>query len=276
MSWVTHFPCNRHAAERLTDEERVDDADWVTVSQSGLSPVEAGRFFVHTPQHPPSDQAGLVNLCIDAGRAFGTGHHATTTGCLLALERLHRHGQRFSAVADIGSGTGLLAFAALNLWPNSWAMATDIDPVSVETIIQNAAVNGIPIGDQAGAVLAVVADGTRHPAIAAAAPYDLVIANILAGPLITLAPALADITAPGGTLILAGLLDRQAQAVRSAYQRCGFRVDYVAAQPDQQADNGGGSWHILTLTKRMRYGYPRTRAVTDGRGGLPPGDFGSW
>jgi ribosomal protein L11 methyltransferase len=240
--------------------------DWVTLSQAGLEPVRAGRFHVHTGQDAPDLTPGVVNFRIDAGQAFGTGHHDTTAGCLLALDRLKAQGHRYSSVADIGTGTGLLAFAALHLWPRAFAVASDIDPVSVQVSAENAQVNGIPCGFGPGKLVLVAADGTRHPLITEAGPYDLVCANILAGPLIALAPSLAEIVANGGQLVLAGLLDTQRDAVIAAYRRVGFRVDERSP---------GAQWPVLILTMRRRLGWRRPIRA-NGSAGQVPGDFGSW
>jgi ribosomal protein L11 methyltransferase len=199
--------------------ERLSDSDWVALSQQGLEPIRAGRFFVHTPQHRDQVPAGAVAFEIDAGRAFGTGHHETTTGCLMALDRLRSQGAHFSNVVDIGTGTGLLAFAALKLWPAARITASDIDPVAVEVSEENATVNRIPTGRARGQVELIAAPGLDHARLKAKAPYDLVIANILAGPLIELAGSIAGALEPGGRLILAGLLARQADAVTAAYRR---------------------------------------------------------
>jgi ribosomal protein L11 methyltransferase len=215
--------------------EQLAEDDWVTKSQSGLEPIRAGRFFVHTPTHAPDRQA--VNFEIDAGLAFGTGQHATTKGCLEALDRLERSGRRFANIADIGTGTGLLAFAALRLWPDARAVATDIDPVSIDVTRDNALINAVPLGHAAGELLLAVADGMDHPLLAARAPFDLLIANILAGPLIDLAPAFAEALAPGGTVVLAGLLDTQAEAVASAYTSQGLSL----------LAEGTGEWPVLAL-----------------------------
>lgn len=203
--------------------EQLGEADWVTMSQSGLQPIRAGRFFVHTPlyrSHPP----GTIAFEIDAGLAFGTGQHATTAGCLEALDRLQRDGEQFANVADIGTGTGLLAFAALTLWPEARCIATDIDPIAIDVARENAAVNTIPLGHREGQLLLTVADGMDSPMLAARAPFDLLIANILAGPLIDLAPAFAAALAPGGRILLAGLLDTQADDVARAYEQQGLAV----------------------------------------------------
>lgn len=200
--------------------EKLDDEDWVTASQRGMEPVRAGHFFVHTPAHRGEAPADSIAFEIDAGRAFGTGHHETTSGCLEALGALA--GENFHNIADIGTGTGLLAFAARALWPLARVVASDIDPVAIEVVAANARANRVALGDEAGQVALVVADGMNAPALADRAPFDLIIANILAGPLIDLAPSIAAALAPGGTLILAGLLDKQADAVSRAYGEHGI------------------------------------------------------
>jgi ribosomal protein L11 methyltransferase len=218
--------------------EKLGEADWVTMSQSGLQPIRAGRFFVHTPMYrarPP----GTIAFEIDAGLAFGTGQHATTGGCLEALDRLESGGARFANIADIGTGTGLLAFAALALWPESKCIATDIDPVAVDVARENAAINGVQLGHEAGQLLLAAADGMQSPMLAARAPFDLIIANILAGPLIELAPDFADALQPGGMVILAGLLETQAASVASAYESHGLRV----------ASRSFGEWPVLVCER---------------------------
>jgi ribosomal protein L11 methyltransferase len=217
--------------------EQLGEADWVTMSQSGLQPIRAGRFFVHTPMHR-SHPPGTIPFEIDASLAFGTGQHATTAGCLEALDGLQREGVRFANIADIGTGTGLLAFAALALWPDAKCIATDIDAVAIAVARDNAAINGVAIGHASGQVLLAVADGMDSPMLAARAPFDLVIANILAGPLIELAPEFARALAPGGTIILAGLLDSQAEVVIRAHEEQGLSL----------AGRGRGEWPVLALT----------------------------
>jgi ribosomal protein L11 methyltransferase len=218
-------------------EHLEDTTDWVVKSQSGLEPIRAGRFFVHTPMHYVDRPADTVNFEIDAGLAFGTGQHDTTAGCLAALDRLEQSGKSFANIADIGTGTGLLAFAGLALWPEAKAIATDIDPISIDVTRDNAAINGVKLGPGSGELLLAVADGMDHPMIAARAPYDLLIANILAGPLVELAPAFAKAVGPGATLILAGLLDTQADTVIAAYEAQRMRV----------VERGEGEWCVLVL-----------------------------
>jgi ribosomal protein L11 methyltransferase len=218
--------------------EQLGEADWVTMSQQGLQPIRAGRFYVHTPMvrgTPP----GTVPFEIDASLAFGTGQHATTSGCLEALDRLEREGARFGNIADIGTGTGLLAFAALALWPEARCIATDIDPVAVDVARDNAAINGVRLGHGPSELLLAQADGMNSPLLAARVPFDLIIANILAGPLIELAPDFGRALAPGGTIILAGLLDIQAKAVALAYAEQGLSL--------REGLSLSGEWPVLVL-----------------------------
>ena len=193
--------------------ERLAGEDWMTLSQAGLEPVRAGRFVVHTAAHPADAPPGGRAFRIEASQAFGTGHHETTAGCLEMLERLASAGERFADIVDLGTGTGLLAFAALELWRDAAVMATDIDAIAIAVTAENAAINGIG----ADAVALVVADGIHDAAIGSRAPFDLVIANILAGPLVDMAGDIASIAAPGATVVLAGLLATQAEAVVAAY-----------------------------------------------------------
>ena len=216
--------------------EQLGDANWVALSQAGLQPIRAGRFTVHTPTYPPD--AGRVNFEIDAGLAFGTGQHATTAGCLAALDLLENDGCSFANIVDVGTGTGLLAFAALALWPGAKCIATDIDPVAIDVARENAAINGVKLGHGAGELLLAVADGMDSPMLAARAQFDLIVANILAGPLIELAPDFAKALAPRGTIILAGLLDTQADGVIAAYEKLGLTL----------TDAGSGEWPVLVLT----------------------------
>jgi ribosomal protein L11 methyltransferase len=213
--------------------EKLGEEDWLTLSQAGLQPIRAARFTVHTPTYPPDP--GRINFEIDAGLAFGTGQHATTAGCLAALDRLERDGAAFANIADIGTGTGLLAFAALRLWPEARCIATDVDPIAIDVARDNAAINGVPLGMHASELVLAVAEGMDSALLTARAPFDLIIANILAGPLIELAPDFARALAPGGTIILAGLLDTQADGVAAAYETLGVSL----------ANRGSGEWPVL-------------------------------
>ncbi|MDZ4307887.1 50S ribosomal protein L11 methyltransferase [Allopontixanthobacter sp.] len=221
--------------------EKLPETDWLTLSQQGMEPIRAGRFHVRTPDHPACTDPGVTDLVIPASQAFGTGQHETTAGCLAMLTHMKRSGVIARNIADIGSGTGLLAFGALDLWPRALALATDIDPVCAPVMAENCAANGVRIGGRAGELTLAIADGMDHPLIAARAPYDLLIANILAGPLVELAPDFAAHVLPGGNLVLAGLLETQEAAVRRAYRKSGFRL---------AARLVNGDWSILWLRKR--------------------------
>ncbi len=226
--------------------EKLGDEDWLTMSQQGLEPIRAGRFFVHTPAHRDKVPEDAIALEIDAGRAFGTGQHETTTGCLMALDKLKTQGISFNNVIDVGTGTGLLAFAALKLWPKAKFAASDIDPISIEVTAENAEINAIPLGRGAGQIELIVAEGMDHARIQARRPYDLIIANILAGPLIDLAPSIGDTLAAGGRLILAGLLDHQAERVAEAYRRQGLMASFQVER---------GEWPTLVMRKRRALGW---------------------
>lgn len=219
--------------------EELADADWVTLSQHNVEPIREGPFHVRTPDHPPVP--ALRDFVIPASQAFGTGHHETTAGCLAMLAHMKAQGIVVRNLADIGTGTGLLAFAALHLWPRARATASDIDAVCGPVVAENAALNGIVLGDGPGKLAMVIAPGMDHPLLRAAAPYDLLIANILAGPLGELAPDFADAVPPGGSVLLAGLLTAQEPVVRSAYMRAGFSL---------RARMQRGNWSILWLRRR--------------------------
>ncbi|MDG2003184.1 MAG: 50S ribosomal protein L11 methyltransferase [Novosphingobium sp.] len=221
--------------------EQLPDADWVSESQRGIEPIRAGRFHVHTPEHEPCHEDGVVNFTIPASLAFGTGQHETTSSCLTMLDTMKRHGVVVRNCADIGTGTGLLAFAALALWPRARAIASDIDAVCAGVIEDNAATNDVALGGRPGELLMTIADGMDHPLIELREPFDLVIANILAGPLIELAPDFADALAPGGHLLLAGLLTTQEPQVRAACFRSGLRLATRITH---------GEWSILWLRRR--------------------------
>jgi ribosomal protein L11 methyltransferase len=200
--------------------ERIVDADWVTISQRWLEPIRAGRFFVHTAAHADAIPADSVPFRIEAARAFGTGHHETTTGCLQMLDRWADADLNFTDIADIGTGTGLLAFAAKALWPDANVIASDIDPISIEVTAENMAINRIA----RDSIALVVADGMGDAALVAARPFDLLIANILAGPLIAMATDFSAAVAPKGHILLAGLLATQADDVLTAYAQHGMTL----------------------------------------------------
>ncbi|MFZ4690529.1 MAG: 50S ribosomal protein L11 methyltransferase [Polymorphobacter sp.] len=216
------------------------DADWTTLSQRNLEPVRAGRFLVHTLAHADAVRIGDIALAIEAGLAFGTGQHATTHGCLLALDRLGKRRQ-FHRIADLGTGTGVLALAAARRWKKALTIATDIDPISVAVTRANLRDNRVSEGRVAGCIELACAAGMHHNRLAARAPYDLIIANILAPPLIAISRDVSRALAPGGVLVLAGLLQSQAARVRAAYRKHGV----VPLRPHRR-----GEWPCLVLEKR--------------------------
>ena len=222
--------------------ERIPDADWVTESQRGVEPIRAGRFHVHTPDYPPSDEPGVTSFAIPASQAFGTGQHATTAGCLAMLTVMKRRGVAARNIADIGTGTGLLAFAALDLWPRAHAVASDIDPVCGPVVAENAERNGVRIGARPGDLAIAIAAGMDDRLLRECGPYDLLIANILAGPLVELAPDFAEAVPPRGHLLLAGLLTTQERKVRAAYRALGFALAGRIVN---------GDWSILWLRRRF-------------------------
>jgi ribosomal protein L11 methyltransferase len=195
--------------------DSIEDADWVAQSLAGLDPVRAGRFFVHGAHDRGRVPANAVGIQVEAALAFGTGHHGTTRGCLLAFDELLKS-WRPERVLDLGTGTGVLGIAAAKALHRS-VLASDIDATSVLIARENAVLN------RAGTSVRVVhANGMQDRAIQSAAPFDLVFANILAGPLVALAPSIARAVVPGGCVILSGLLTHQERAVRAAYRAQGL------------------------------------------------------
>lgn len=196
---------------------QVPQTDWVAHVRRELAPVEAGRFFVYGSHDADKLPEGRVGLLVDAAMAFGTGHHGTTLGCLRAFDRLLTKGRRFVRVADIGCGTAVLAMAAAKTLPEARVIASDIDPVAVDVAEANLAFN-----DMALAVECVVAAGFDAAPLTQAAPFDLVFANILKGPLIDLAPSMAAHMEKGGIAILSGLLNEQADDIVAVYTQAGY------------------------------------------------------
>lgn len=209
--------CALHGAKPFVISE-IPDKDWVAEVRRELSPVNAGRFVVfggHDADNVPSEKIGLE---IEAAMAFGTGHHGTTQGCLLAFDALLHKGLVARNVADIGAGTAVLAMAAARVL-NGRFLASDIDPIATETARANVAANGLR-----GRVQCLTSVGFRNSFIRSRAPFDLVFANILAGPLKKLAPEMAAHTTHGSVLILSGILNRQAKGVENTYEGFGFQA----------------------------------------------------
>jgi ribosomal protein L11 methyltransferase len=196
--------------------ELLPDIDWVARSLEGLKPVRAGRFVVHGSHDRGARRSGELAIEIEAGLAFGTGHHGTTSGCLEMLERVVRRERPRNAM-DLGTGSAVLAIAIAKL-ARIPILATDIDPVATKVAAANARLNRVQAW-----IKALTATGFHHPAFAASAPFDLIVANILARPLMRLAPRMARHISLGGSLVLSGILDRQRDAVVAAYVGQGFR-----------------------------------------------------
>jgi ribosomal protein L11 methyltransferase len=213
----------------------VPDQDWVAKVRRELPPVEAGRFFVYGSHDAALLPEGRIGLLIEAAMAFGTGHHGTTLGCLRAYDRLLNDAQRFDNVLDLGCGTAVLAMSAARMGAAS-VLASDIDPVAVEVALANVQANGLE-----GRVGCVESIGFDSPVVQAGAPFDLIFANILKGPLIELAPDMAAHLASGGLAILSGLLIEQADEIVEVYQALGF---------DLQTREDLGEWSALTLRRR--------------------------
>lgn len=211
----------------------VPETDWVAHVRRELPPVEAGRFYVYGGHDADTVPEGRIALLIEAAMAFGTGHHGTTLGCLRALDRLADQEFQAGAVADIGCGTAVLAMAAARHWPKAHVVASDIDPVAVDVTKVNLAANALE-----GRITAIEAVGTDHDALKG--PFDLVFANILKGPLLSLAPDIAQICAPDGVAILSGLLVSQADEIIAHYAQHGFNLEHRADIVE---------WSALTLRR---------------------------
>mgnify|MGYP001822647332 CR=1 FL=1 len=218
----------------------VPSENWVALSQAALPPVFAGRFTVAGSHDRDRVPDGPNTLMIEAGEAFGTAHHATTYGCLLALDRLTRRGA-FRNVLDLGTGSGVLALAIQRALPDADIVASDLDARSIEVAAENARHNGLPV--RAGGPDFIVADGVRDHRIRRKAPFDLVVANILAGPLIAMAGDITRVLGADGTLVLSGILVSQAQQVAMHYRALGL----VIRRHDRHDE-----WSILVFQKLGR------------------------
>ena len=224
------------AADFVVSE--LPDTDWVAHVRRELHPVEAGRFFVHGGHDIEALPEGRIGLLIEAAMAFGTGHHGTTHGCLLAFERLLEAGFAPGKVADIGCGTAVLAMAAAKVWSAEEAgmvYASDMDPTAVDVARVNADVNGL--GDR---IECLEAAGFDHPTLVEVGPFDLVFANILMGPLLELAPDMATNVSFDGYAILSGILNEQAADVIKAYETVGFTLEHHHQTPE---------WSTLSLKR---------------------------
>ncbi len=198
------------------EREVIPEVDWVAKSLEGLKPVRAGRFLVHGSHDRDKVRSGDIAIEIDAGQAFGTGHHGTTAGCLEVIDHVVRS-RRVRNALDLGTGSGVLAIAVRKL-KNVPVLATDIDPIATRVAAENVRRNGIASG-----ISTETAPGFHSTAFSAHGPFDLIIANILARPLIKMAPQLVNHLAPGGSVVLSGILAEQRWKVLSAYNGAHLR-----------------------------------------------------
>jgi ribosomal protein L11 methyltransferase len=214
--------------------ERLPPRDWVAENQASFPALAAGRYFIYGSHHPTPPPRGQIGLLIDAATAFGTGEHATTRGCLLALDWLAKQ-RRARRILDMGTGTGILAIAAAKTWRRH-VVARDIDAEAARVAARNAVRNGV------GALVTVRrGNGYRDRDVTRARPFDIILANILARPLAAMAPDLARSLAPGGVAVLSGLLARQ-----EAYVLAAHRAHRLALVRRIAIDG----WHTLVLTRR--------------------------
>ncbi len=211
----------------------VPDIDWVARSLKGLAPVSTGRFLIHGSHDRHLKKSRYTTLEIDAGTAFGTGHHGTTAGCLAAFDTILKSGKPQN-VFDLGCGTGVLALAAARATSRR-VLASDIDPEAAIVTRQNAKLN-----DLSHLLHGFTARGLHHPTIRKHAPYDLIFANILARPLVTLSTGLARVLAPGGHLILSGITSDQTRWIRACYINRGLRTERILQQ---------SNWMTLVFSK---------------------------
>ncbi len=224
-----------HGARPFTVSE-LPDEDWVAKVKRELTPVEAGRFFVYGSHDADKVPDDCCPLLIEAALAFGTGHHGTTLGCLRALDRLIEGGFTGRSVLDLGCGTAVLAMAAARMWQGT-ILASDIDEVAVDVARTNVKANNL-----SGQIECIEAEGLSHPRLKEAAPFDLIFANILKGPLISLAPGISAALAENGYVILSGILNEQADEVVEVYSRCGNNlIDRIMI----------GEWTTIILCKSV-------------------------
>jgi ribosomal protein L11 methyltransferase len=215
--------------------DSIPDCNWVALSQAALPPVRAGRFTIHGSHDRARVPQGPNSILIDAGEAFGTAQHPTTLGCLLAIDGLARR-RHFRRVLDLGCGSGILAIGAARVWPRSAILAVDIDARSVAVARENARANGA-----ASHIAFLCSTGTGSSQVRRGGPYDLILANILAQPLVTLAPDLRRIAAPRCIAVLSGLLLHEAPGVIASYLAQGFTL---------VSHRHLGGWSALVLAKR--------------------------
>ncbi|HEY8352324.1 MAG TPA: 50S ribosomal protein L11 methyltransferase [Sphingomonadales bacterium] len=205
-------------ADVVVEYGPVPDKDWVLESLQALKPVTAGRFFVHGRHDADKVPNDVIAIEIEAAQAFGSGNHATTQGCLIAIDELATRGLRPKRILDLGCGTGILAIAAARVWPDAHVLAADNDPIAVDIAAANGKLNGVSIQ-------CALSEGMEAGVVRDNGPYDLIVANILMQPLIELAPGIVAALQKSGRIILSGLLESQKAAVEAAYEQQGMKLE---------------------------------------------------
>jgi len=221
----------------------VEEKDWVSESQKLLQPVEAGCFFVYGSHDADKAKADTINLQVDAGQAFGTGKHETTAACLEIISQC-RDTLKPATILDLGTGSGVLALAVHKIWPLARVTASDIDPIAIDVTRENIEINAGTLREapnQPTGIKLAVADGLHNTAFDEDRPFNFIVANILAGPLIDMAADITDALAPEGTLVLSGLLATQEKEVLDAYKARGLSI---------QGRIEKGEWLALKLGKK--------------------------
>lgn len=213
------------------------EAGWVETAQRQLAPVTAGRFFVHGRHDADKIPTAMIPLAVEAAMAFGTGHHGTTQGCLLAVEKLTRSGHRAGRVLDIGCGTAILAMAAARVF-DAQVIASDVDRAAVDTARANVEFNGL-----SGRIRVVTGDGFGHPEILRSSPYDLLLANLLEAPLVQMAKDFALHCTQGGFAVLSGVLSPRRHVVIMRFKEVGFLEHETIAT---------GEWATIILRKQRQ------------------------
>jgi len=204
--------------EPVLEIGKVPEKDWLSESVAAFPPLRAGRFYIHGDHIQGPFPPGAIRVLVNAATAFGSGHHASTMGCLLALDDLARRRKTVTRALDMGAGTAILAIGMAKAWCAP-VIAADIDPVAVKVSRYNAQRNGV-----APLVRAVLSEGCGQREVTRNGPYDVITANILARPLAAMSADLSELLAPGGTLILAGFLRHHEQMVMTPYRMHGLRL----------------------------------------------------
>ena len=198
--------------------QQIDSIDWVAQNQKSFKPLDVAEFFLYQSLYTGEIPKNKTPILVEATRAFGTGSHGTTAGCLTAISDLKKSGPEFKNIIDIGTGTGILAIACRYVFADSTILATDIDIEAVEVTHETLKANSIDD------ISALHAEGVHSDSIVGQAPYDLIVANILCEPLVNMAPEIYVLQKIGGVLIVSGMLDEQEKEMRTAYEPLGYAL----------------------------------------------------